>query len=1386
MNWKNRTGWQSFSINQKVWVIAGICLTTFLAILILPILPVQAAPGLLPDMQEEEQPEGYWQLTGSDASDTWQGDKFHGLESEYYPIYGGNSLGANYIQYNLRFNDTAPQTVASSLNGTCSWDWNGGFIPDKVVPGTNYPFSMTASANYDGSLLLGATVNAYTQTGGSNIAFAQAYLNVDGSNTSASNTASAALSFPPGQDEDESRSVTQLCQVDIVSVQQIFTYQWKETSCNATLTLPPGMLPDKEFTPQVSVVDNENKTVKPDKETWYYNEAASTLPMKWDGKEATVKYEYVCPGGSKTRSASVTIPKAPSCTATLNLPEKMVPDKEFTPIVSVLDSENMPVTPDKETWYYNDAVSPQTMKWDGKQAMVKYDYICPNETETKTVSITIPPAKTCTASIVLPDKMEADKEFTPRAEVVDKAEGTPVVPQQEKWYYNGELSVLPIKWDGKEAALKYEYLCPLDSQTLDAEKQIPPAEGGNFILVVGGLAAVAAAGLAAAGAGAMAIKGGPKQGKPPGYILQVDKTYLEVKPKDSVPIFIQVWKINPDGSTVPASDASIRVQVPAEHAGLAASPTSGTGSMTCAFSVPNPRECADVPVTVSATAGLLKTSAQVTVKIIPLYEMELSWADPQNNRLEPGGNEIYATATLSATPMPDSRTTADDLAGRITLSVDGPNSSFVQLSTATGGQKPYVNNGVLWIPLSLPTLPQGTSLEDGNPNLTASFTDGNQRLEALLPLEIKGEVVLGAWVLGKKQAEVIFFKDSDPPGWDVPEIVAYFHDPLDDSKPVHPGFEYVLDADCVKFDPDVLVVKDLRPHDRDQYTIQCEVNPSVNLEDAFGKDLDQLEGIVKVTITPKTNPQGKLTAEVKYQFRPQFELIVYPAAEGERTYKGVTFKEYEFLADSDDRLKLGIACVRTDIPGDRNERIQRSLDPSLWNLPKMGLGGTLAELFKTVLPEDTDPHLSVQIQADGPKLYKEDRSGASLTLDVEGKLADAAPPNYRGTTILQETTAGQEILLLPRFPNLKIWLVPGEVRNRTEVWMVSYLEKDPRQRLTDIILEVNVESTGSARLLTPDGDTKTSVVTSADGTEQVNLWYSGLNWSTYRDALFMVKAFITSQEDGLRSEEVAETFNIQENVSRLLADLLDRADMLKLNNPYYFDGQLGFQDLIELVSMMPSCTRGPIWNFGVMMSGAEAARSSARNTVQFMTDYTCNEFRDRIAEWLIARRHYQRGRLHSMEMAKRMNGIEFDHFTVGGVHQYEALFLSGMQPEEDPRGLDPWWHQSWKNTAYLDPEGLITNNWERTYSAETAATLSLSATAICLVIMPGSVPAIGGASVIIAGLAATYAAVTAGELGSKWEMGTSYLGGVYRCNRDNNLYTKRSVFIGEWAADQGG
>ena len=86
------------------------------------------------------------------------------------------------------------------------------------------------------------------------------------------------------------------------------------------------MQPNKEFTPQVSVVDSDKKPVKPDKETWYYNDAVSQKTMKWDGKQAVVRYDYTCPGSDKASTVSVTIPPAAtSCTATLALPENMLP-----------------------------------------------------------------------------------------------------------------------------------------------------------------------------------------------------------------------------------------------------------------------------------------------------------------------------------------------------------------------------------------------------------------------------------------------------------------------------------------------------------------------------------------------------------------------------------------------------------------------------------------------------------------------------------------------------------------------------------------------------------------------------------------------------------------------------------------------------------------------------------------------------------------------------------------------------------------------------------------------------------------------------------------------------------------------------------------------------
>lgn len=1343
----------------------------------LPFLSAQAAPA--PDIVRQAQ-EGVWTLTGTDFSDTWRGDKFHGLDSEYSPFSNGESIGAVYTQYNLRFNKDAPQTLASELTGTCSWDWNGGGVPHKILPGNGYPFSMSANASYFGNNLLGATVNAVTRTAeGGDFAFSQAYLDVTGQNTTARGETSATLMLSAGQGEGDTRTVTLVCSVDIVTVTQTYFYSWKRTGCTATLALPSGMTPKNDFTPQATVIDFNNKTIQPDQATWFYNDAAAELPMKWDGKAGTVRYDYVCPDEEKTRTTSISIPAASSCAATLSLPENMEADKEFTPLVSVVDINNNTVAPKQENWYYNGAASSTNMKWDGKQAEVRYDYTCPGESEVKTVSIIIPPAKTCIASIVLPETMLENEAFTPTANVVDLVEQKLVIPLQEKWYYEGELATLPIIWDGSKANLKYEYVCPLDMKLKNVETTIP-GKDNTWIVVVGGLAAVAAAALTVIGI-TNGKKGKSKKDSSAHYILQVDRSLVELHAQESQSVNIQAWKVNPDGSTEPASTAALLVSLPAVDAGVTAAPVSGTGGINCVFSLPHPTACADVPVTITASAAGQKVSTMVTVRIIPLYELDLSWVDPEFRQLEPGGKEVYAKASVKATPMPEPRTTPDDLARRITLRVEGPNGSLVVLSTPPPGyQRPYVQSGVLWIPIHASALPVGTSPETGNPSLFALFTDGNQKVESELPLELKGESVFGAWVLGRKQADVLFDAHTEPPHWTVPDIVAFFHDPMDDNLPVTPGFGYSLDNNSVQFDPDVLLVEEIYAHAKDQYTLKCEVNPSVNLEDHFGENLEEHGGIIKVTITPHTALDNAKPAIVFMQLRPQFELFATQGDEAAREYKQLQLKPLEVVLDGDDILPLYVGVCRSDKLLDLSECPENELDPALWTF-KSFLKGSLADEFNAEpdaeSPSDEAP--KILIKSKRPMLSKTKDKTGSLSLHLEGMLGNVVPIHYL------RTLASFDLELKPESPSLKLWVVPGKHRGTSEAWMVAYLGGDPNRRLADTILNVKVESKGEGKLLTPDGDEKSSVITGQDGSEQVILWYKGMDWSNFKQATFSVSATLNNRTGDQESEPVKQTINIGENVNGLLSDLLASAQALKLNNPYYEDPSLGLTDLISLTTYR-SDMRGPAWNASVSIDSLIVKDGGKPHFDQFARQYVCSEFRDRIAEWLITRRHYRSGSLHTIEHAIRMNGIEFDHFTIGGVHQYEALFLSGMEPTADPRGLDPWWNQHWHDTAYRDADGLMSNNWERAYCVEAAAWLQIAMTPLAVLgIWSGGVT-IAVLIELLGPVIVAYTAATAGELGSRWEMGTAYEGGQYHFEREDNRYNSRESFLKDWTASQAG
>ncbi len=1178
-------------------------------LLSIPTLAGQASlppsgPALPPGQDEAT---GSWILVGSDQDHTWQGDNFHGLKSEYTPILSGSTLGATYTQYNIQFNPKQPVTIASQLTGTCEWYWPNENIPGEIVAKTEYPFTMSVDANASGSNFLGATVNGYTGDADQDgkFAFAQVYLDISGQVLSGHNEDSRVLVLAPAKSDQETRTIILTCQVDIVTVKTSYYYRWQKGGCAATLKAPQDMEPGKEFTPQVSVVDSDKKPVTPKSDAWYLNDQPSGIPMKWDGKQAVVEYEYTCP----------------------------------------------------------------------------------NENQSKRAKLTIPAAGSCRATIILPDKMEADKEFMPRAEVVD-LEDKLVKPQDERWFYNGAASALPMKWDGKAATVSYEYTCPLDKKPGKAKITIPASDkAAGWLVVVGGAGAVAAAGLAAVLAGgALALGNRPKGKKgppPPKYILQVDKTYLEVRPKENAPLFIQAWKLSSDGSVTPAANASIQVVIPQPAAGLAVAPATGTGALRCAFSVPKPSVCAALQVNIIAAVGESKTQAQVTVKIVPLYELELDWHDPQRKKPEVGKAEIFARARLTATPMPDEKTTPDMLAEKIKLAVEGPNNDALELRSAPPSlQGPYARNGALWIPI----LAKHMAQQEGNPALVARFSESNQKLEKRLTIELSQALSFGMWANGKKQAEVTYGPMGDEQGWYFGDITVYFHEPKNDNRVMVPEFGTDIASPTFLTQPgDILEIRNYGEERPGWYTGEVYLKNGVDLEQYFGPDLTQANAQVHLTVRVTADTKQVYTSSVTYQLCPAVELVALPCDPDsgepalEREYKGITLGKYSFLADGEDRLGVQLYYRRTDWPEDAERVVP------FGQIIKAELGGNnLAEyvLGAPDMPfEPVTDHAGMWSTTAGakvPLLASARRQSGELKLHVEARLA-GQPPYYRVKSREVDLSTRSDTLdqaLKPIFLHLNLWVIPGWRRGTSVAGAVVAVKTpgaEPVVLTSEFELELGVQTGGpglSAQVVYAlRGASRRGLTSDSKIPDWLQAWrltYSGLQWNEVKKANFSVLCRFKDAPEATRFY-----INVEENGSEMFAALIADADTIDLNNPEWdqWENAWSFQLLNKII--LPEF-RGPIYN---LRRSLYMIFYGSGNMPPQYEHYSCGDYSLRIRTYLIKRRN------ENPATALKMNGLECASFTISGAHDFAGIYLSGMDPDDGPIFIDPWYEQHWTEKA---------------------------------------------------------------------------------------------------------
>jgi len=932
----------------------------------------------------------------------------------------------------------------------------------------------------------------------------------------------------------------------------------------------------------------------------------------------------------------------------------------------------------------------------------------------------------CAATIHVPAGLKAGDTLSPSADVTSE-DGKPTQGTIAEVWTIGGVQANSVTWDGKPAQILLQLSCQGHAQEFHATyaggvlsqgSNGPSGDNGGppiWLVAAAGAAALAAAAAAILRMRSKSPRAATPQSQTPqsqpgpaGYILQASAQVVEVGPGDFKTVEFRVWRVDPQGGVTPAPEASIDVIITGDAPGLSVSPRSGSGLVASAISITGPAKPGEVQLVArAATAdGGAQTAVVVRVVVHPVIELALS--DP-GARLRPGGDPVRAYARVLSDPTDP--TSADPIAtGQIQFTIEGSNASSVAPSA------PTPQDGYQWVQLSC-AASADTGLATGNPTLVARVVANGQPLRATVALAIERDVQLAAYVNGAHRAPMPF--DAASGGWDIVPISAFFHQASNDQPAPPPTSDWTSKLQ-VTADPPVVELTGVGERAPNQFELGMRLVAGVDLETFFGKQLADRDGVFSVGLAV-TDPAsgGSWSASVEYQLRPRLELFAQGWPDPDhRFWASATLAGTEFVTDADDRLSVAIGCCRADKPKPRIAGQTGVVPIDWWTLDSSvdASGGVLATADLDVRDEKDDGDLRVRsVGTVRPMIRPDGGTAGNVTIKLSATLGAGIPANYL------PVAPTLDLAVRPHLLDLRTWVVPGRQRASSELWAFLFLADRPDIPVPDTLLAIETTSgsTGGPTLGAPDGGNRAAGETAADGTVSIPLWYRGLNWSNWEQGVFTVGCRVTAKAGAqLTSDLVSTVVDVAENIRNLLGELVDKNEMLHLNNPFFdpaLRSRLGKAEAEILDELTGPGWRpefsGPAWNFLELASGQESASGSGDKRLagkaKFARDYVCSEYRDRIARWLVDRRNYQRGRVDLPATVTRMNGIEFDNYFLGGdagaLHNFEALFLAGMDPDNDPRAVDPWWKQEWKDSAYRTPDGLITSKWEDTYAAEFGA-----------------------------------------------------------------------------------
>jgi len=445
-----------------------------------------------------------------------------------------------------------------------------------------------------------------------------------------------------------------------------------------------------------------------------------------------------------------------------------------------------------------------------------------------------------------------------------------------------------------------------------------------------------------------------------------------------------------------------------------------------------------------------------------------------------------------------------------------------------------------------------------------------------------------------------------------------------------------------------------------------------------------------------------------------------------RRYAGVGLSAGEFVADSYDQMPFTAWIHEKGADSDKVSTLAIITAVKIIGVGSENYGvlrqhGFAREAVSAQSDEPPGLKLIGWVMAKKSVLYTPESERHSIQLQVCARTTGDA-----GVDI-----APVAVSITPRFPYMKLWVVPGVQRGFSEAGVFVCLAPYPRDILIGTQLRLEVRDHGNSPALTLCSPCDQA--TGKDGTAQWSLEYRGLDWNNLDQAKFTVDCHLLDQpypanpfgaREGqgprMMSEPCRYEIDVAENQQEMLTDLSQAAGSLNLLRNVDFP----YEKTPDLFARL----RGPAWNAahpGELLSG------------HHHNPWYCGSLRDRIQDWMLLRRTHLDEFPDPDDLA-RMNGIEVSAYRIGLMHFFAGYFLSGSSPE-NARMIDPWWRQEWGEFLTMTEE------------VERFAASVIEISALATIIVPILVK-IGAAAAAAAGAAAPALLASALTMAKQWVM----------------------------------